>query len=324
LTASERVLVTGGAGFIGSHTVDLLIKRGVRVSVVDDLSSGRREHVHPAAEFHCVDVASERLDSVFRTVQPTHVIHLAAQTSVPASLKQPGLDAQVNVMGTLNVLERCVELGRRAGRPPKVVVACSAAMYGEPRYLPVDEEHPRVPQSFYGLHKSLILDYLRLYHDHYGLPYTALVYSNVYGPRQTHGSVIGMFVEAALSGVTPLIFGDGRQTRDFIFVSDVARANHRALLAADGEVLNISTGREVSINELCDIVATAASRPLRPVYAPPRPGDVRRSALSWRRAGRLLNWRPAVQLREGVRRTLADARASGGELEVAAAGPRRR
>jgi UDP-glucose 4-epimerase len=324
LKASERVLVTGGAGFIGSHTVALLIRRGLRVSVLDDLSSGRREYVHPAAEFHCVDVASGGLDPVFRTIQPTHVIHLAAQTSVPASLKQPGLDAQVNVMGTLNVLESCVELGRRAGRPPKVVVACSAAIYGEPRYLPVDEEHPRVPQSFYGLHKSLILDYLRLYHDHYGLPYTALVYSNVYGPRQTQGGVIGAFVEAALSGGTPLIYGDGRQTRDFVFVSDVARANHRALLAADGEVLNISMGREVSINELCDIVATAAARPLRPTYAPSRPGDVQRSALSCRKACRLLNWRPAVPLHEGVRRTLADVGPIGGELEVAIARLRQR
>lgn len=305
--AAERVLVTGGAGFIGSHTVDLLVSLGMHVAVVDNLSSGRRECVHPAAEFYQVDVASAGLRSVIRRFHPTHVMHLAAQTSAPLSMQRPALDARVNAVGTLNVLECCAEQGRREGRPPKVLVACSAAIYGEPRYFPVDEAHPRHPQSFYGLHKSLILDYLRLWQTHHETPYTALVYANVYGPHQPSGTVLSRFMEAATTNGEPVIYGDGLQTRDFVFVGDVARANHLALDRAAGDIINISSGLEVSINELCRIVSRVTGRRLQPVYAPGRPGDISRSVLSCGKALQTLGWQPAIPLEEGVRLTVQDS-----------------
>ena len=297
------VLVTGGAGFIGSHTVDLLVGLGMHVAVVDNLSSGRPEYVHPAAEFHRADVASASLRAIIRKVRPVHVIHLAAQTSVPLSMQRPTLDARVNAVGMLNVLDCCAELGRREGRSPKVVVACSAAIYGEPRYFPIDEEHPRNPQSFYGLHKSMILDYLRLYRVQHDVSYTALVYSNVYGPRQPRGTVMSGLLEAAMTDGAPTIYGDGSQTRDFVFVGDVARANLLALDKATGDVVNVSSGVEVSINDLCGIVSRAAGRPLRPVHASGRQGDIRRSVLSCRKALHSLGWRPATALDDGVRLT---------------------
>jgi len=293
--------VTGGAGFIGSHTVDLFVQTGMRVSVVDNLCSGHREYVHPAAEFFPVDITGARLATVFRRVQPDYVVHLAAQPSVPASLKNPVRDAETNAVGTLNVLECCVDQVRRGGPRPKVIVAGSAAIYGEPRYLPVDEEHPRQPQTFYGLHKAAIIDYLRLYRRHHRLPYAALVYANVFGPRQSPSGVISRFIAAALSGSRPLVYGDGRQTRDFVFVGDVARANYAALFKADGEVVNVGTGVEVPIAALCEVIAGITGHPLRPVHAPPRPGDIERSVLSTRKALLILNWRARVPLAEGIR-----------------------
>lgn len=293
-----RVLVTGGAGFIGSHIVEELVRAGHTTVVVDNLSSGRREQVRPEARFYSDDITSPTLAEIFAQERPEAVIHQAAQVSVAASVLDPVRDARVNVMGTLNVLEQC-----RAHDVRKVVFASSAAVYGDPVALPVDEDHPIKPASPYGLAKRVCEEYLRIYRKLHGLDYTVLRYANVYGPRQDalgEGGVVAIFTRRVVRGEPVEIHGDGGQTRDFVFVRDVARANLCALDRAGGEHINVSCGTETSIKNLLDVVAEAVGA--RPGYrqVAERPGDIRRSVLANARAEALLGWRPEVSLSDGL------------------------
>lgn len=273
-----KVLVTGGAGFIGSHIVELLVSQVYRVVVLDNLSTGSKTNLVSGVPFYQVDITSDELDQVFAAERPEFVIHHAAQVSVNASLQQPVLDGNINILGTINLLECC---DRHSVR--KVVYASSAAVYGDPTYLPVDEEHVIKPLSAYGISKHTVEHYLELYHRLKGLDYVALRYANVYGPRQDprlEGGVVAIFCDSMASSKPIEIYGDGKQTRDFIYVKDVARAN---LLAMEGKhtgIYNVSRGKQISLLELFNIIKELTSYSLEPKFAPARKGDIRFSCLS--------------------------------------------
>ncbi len=298
-----RVLVTGGAGFVGSHVVEALLSAGHQVAVVDTLTSGRADALPPGVRLYRVDVASPELDEVFQEERPQVVSHHAAQASVAVSVRDPMLDARTNVLGTLNVLHCCVRHG--VGRV--VFASTGGAIYGDPDHLPASEDHPPRPLSPYGVHKLCGEHQLAAYGRLYGLRWVALRYGNVYGPRQDpygEAGVVAIFCAAMLEGRQPVIFGDGEHTRDYVYAEDVARAN---LLAVEREVegvFNVATGRETSTRRVFDLVREATGFRGQPRYGPPRPGDVRRICLDVRRAEQVLGWRPRVGLEEGIARTV--------------------
>jgi UDP-glucose 4-epimerase len=296
-----KILVTGGAGFIGSHIVDNLIRENCEVTVVDDLSSGLTANLNPAADFLRLDIARDDLGPVF-AAGFDYVIHQAAQTMVPRSLLQPDHDCRVNVLGTVNLLEACRHSGVK-----RVVFASSAAVYGDVATIPVSEDAPTRPTSFYGLSKLVGERYLELYAQLYGLQYVVLRYANVYGERQGdagEGGVISIFTRSVHAGRPLIIFGDGGQTRDFIYVGDVAAANCQALFTPRANrVYNISSGTETSVNQLVDQLAAVSGRPVAKEYQPPREGDIYRSTLANAAALGHLGWRPRMSLGEGLAAT---------------------
>jgi UDP-glucose 4-epimerase len=300
-----KVLVTGGAGFIGSHLVDLLVSQDHDVAVVDNLIAGRRSNVNERARLYIEDVRSHEFRRVVARERPQVVFHQAAQTSVGKSMDDPLYDAEVNVIGLVNVLESCT-----AATVRKVVFASSGATYGNPDYLPLDEDHPLQPASPYGIAKLVAEHYLAYYRRHRGLEYTALRYGNVYGPRQdVHGEagVIAAFITDLLAGRTPTMHWDGKQLRDYVYVSDVARANLLASApgAGDGATYCISAGVGTTVNtiyaEVCRILAMSVT----PVHAPRRPGDLRAAYFDAGRAERELGWKANVSLADGLVRTAA-------------------
>lgn len=302
-----EALVTGGAGFIGSHIVDLLIAEGHEVTVVDNLRTGNRQNVNPRARFFEMDVASPYFASLIETVQPEVVFHQAAQMSVKASTDDPLYDAQVNVLGLVNVLEACATHGVR-----KVVFASSGATFGNPIYLPMDEDHPQRPESPYGISKMVGEQYLRYYALDRGVTFTALRYGNVYGPRQDsrgEAGVVAIFTRQLLTGQTPTIHWDGEQVRDYVYVRDVARANLLAATAGDGDCLCIGTGRGTTVNQIFDLLCDIVGTRVQPSRAPRRPGDLRTACFNPERAQRVLKWEPRVRLDEGLRETVAWFRA---------------
>jgi UDP-glucose 4-epimerase len=293
-----KVLVAGGAGFIGFHTVQALRAAGYLPVVVDNLSRGA---YLPRPPFYRADLLSFELRVILQKERPRAVIHLAAQADVGLSVADPLLDARENILASLHLLQGCAAAGTA-----KVVFASSAAVYGEPKRLPIDEEHPCRPTSPYGAAKLAVEHYLKVFRTLYGMEYTILRYANVYGPRQGlrgEGGVVAAFCGRLGEGLSVKIYGDGEQTRDFVYVGDVARANVLALTKADGETLNIGSGEEVSINRLSRLLQERFPGSPPPAYHPPRPGDLRRSALDPSRARRLLGWSPQVPLGEGLGET---------------------
>lgn len=297
-----RALITGGAGFIGSHIVELLVAAGDTVAVVDNLISGRRTNVHPRATFYCEDIGSSDFGRILARERPQVVFHQAAQMSVKKSTDDPVYDAQVNVMGLLNVLAACVANGVR-----KIVFASSGATFGNPDYLPLDEQHPLRPASPYGISKMVAEHYLAYYRQDHGLEYVALRYGNVYGPRQdAHGEagVIAIFTRQLLAGQVPVIHWDGEQVRDYVYVADVAKANVRAATAVHAGAYCIGTGVGTSVNQLYEQLCRALGVQVTPERAPRRAGDLRAAYFDIRLAERELGWRPRVTLDEGLARTV--------------------
>ena len=299
-----RVLVSGGAGFIGSHTVDALVARGVhQVSVIDALAAGKREQVNAGARFHEVDVRDA--DAVRKAIErerPEVLVHLAAQMDVRRSVADPAFDAQVNLVGFLNLMEA----GRANGLRRVVFSSTGGAIYGEQERFPCDEEHPLRPVSPYGVAKLATEKYLFFYRAQFGIDYVALRYANVYGPRQDpHGEagVVAIFCGRMLEGRAATIYGDGGQTRDYVFVDDVVRANLAALESAAAGAFNIGTGVETSVKQLHETLARIAGVSRAPEFAPARPGEQRRSVILPERAARELGWRPQVDLASGLART---------------------
>jgi UDP-glucose 4-epimerase len=298
-----RVVVTGGAGFIGSHLVDALVERGDQVLVVDDLSTGRQENVNPEADFRHLDVRAREAADAIREWGPEVLCHLAAMASVSRSVREPLLDADVNVVGGLHMLEAARETGARF-----IFASTGGALYGDATVLPTPETEPAWPVSPYGVAKLAFEHYLYCYRAQHGLGYVALRYANVYGPRQDpHGEagVVAIFCRRLLSGEQPVINGDGLQTRDYVFVGDVVRANLAAIESAECGHLNIGTGRQCDVNTLLRLVAERVGVEAVEVHGPPRPGDQRTSALDASRARSLLGWEPLVPLEQGLEETVA-------------------
>jgi UDP-glucose 4-epimerase len=292
-----RAIVTGGAGFIGSHVAEALIARGDEVHVLDDLSSGKRENVPPGTELHVGDIRDP--GDVFDAVRPELVFHLAAQASVSVSVVRPGFDAEVNVLGTVAVLEAA-----RAHGAQVVFSSTGGAIYGECD-RPATEHWERRPLSPYGTSKLAGEEYLAAWNRLHGTRHVSLRYGNVYGPRQDpHGEagVVAIFLRAVADGRRPTIFGDGSQERDYVYVGDVARAT-LAATALDGRVVNIATGRATSVLELVDTMRRATGREIAPHHGPERLGDLRRSVLDPGLAARVLGWQPEVSLEDGLRST---------------------
>ncbi|HVC34337.1 MAG TPA: NAD-dependent epimerase/dehydratase family protein [Chloroflexota bacterium] len=298
-----RMLVTGGAGFIASHVVDLLIAAGNDVAVVDNFATGKRSNLNVRADFYEADLVSPSIEYVLATVRPEIVFHHAAQMSVKASTADPLHDARVNVLGLVNLLQACTATGVR-----KLVFASSGATYGNPVYLPMDEDHPQLPASPYGITKLMSEHYLRYYALERGLAFTVLRYGNVYGPRQdSHGEagVIAIFARQLLLGQAPTIHWDGEQVRDYVYVADVARANFLAATAGDGRCYCIGTGVGTSVNRLYQLLSDTLGVAIPPRRAPRCPGDLRTAYFDSSRARRELGWEPTVKLREGLHETLS-------------------
>jgi len=299
-----KILVTGGAGFIGSHTTDALVAAGHSVAVLDNLSAGKREQVNPAARFYQIDLReADRVKEAVAKEKPAAIFHLAAQMDVRRSVADPVYDAQVNLVGMLNLMEAARVNGLRR----VIFSSTGGAIYGEQEAFPCDEDHPTRPLSPYGVAKLATERYLFFYKVQYGIDYLAMRYANVYGPRQDpHGEagVVAIFCGRMLAGKPVTIFGTGEQTRDYVFVADVVQANVAALDAAVTGAVNIGTGLETSVNRLFEELA-GSSYELKPVYAPARPGEQQRSVISPARAARELNWHSRVTLADGLSRTLA-------------------
>ncbi|MBI4524211.1 MAG: NAD-dependent epimerase/dehydratase family protein [Deltaproteobacteria bacterium] len=298
-----KFLVTGGAGFIGSHVVDALLGHGYEVAVIDDLSTGKRENLNPQATFYNVDIVSTEVADIFAEERPHVVYHHAAQMDVRRAVREPQLDAMVNVVGSVNILE----CGRRSGVRKLIYASTGGAVYGEPAYLPVDEAHPLAPLSPYGLTKHAFESYLALYGRLYGVPYTVLRYPNVYGPRQNpHGEagVVAIFIQRILAGDRPTIFGDGKKTRDYTYIDDVVAANLLVINRGDNRVYNVGWGREVSDCEIFSTVRDAVGATVEPRFDQKRPGEIDRICLDSRKIQGELGWQPRVSLQDGVRETV--------------------
>jgi len=306
--AGSRALVTGGAGFIGSHIVDRLVASGQTVCVVDDLSTGSAGNIPAGPQFERVDICDPAaLRDVFTRFKPEVVFHAAAQTDVRRSVREPDFDARVNVLGGLNVLRAAI-----AGRARRLVYASSAAVYGAPNTMPVSETHATNPISEYGASKLAFEHYLSAFAARGLIEYAALRYANVYGPRQRsdgEAGVVSVFTRQMLAGEPVTIFGDGTKTRDYVYVGDVVEATLRAAAGPRGVVANVGWGREVSDLDLFRAVAAATKYPNEPIYAADRAGDIARSCLDPTLARRTWDWRASVPLEDGLRRVVEHARA---------------
>ncbi|MCK4257399.1 MAG: SDR family oxidoreductase [Halanaerobiales bacterium] len=297
-----NILVTGGAGFIGSNIVDELIELGKKVVVIDNLSTGKLENLNPKAKFYQMDILSSDIQEVFKTEKITHVIHHAAQIDVRRSMQEPVFDGQNNILGTINLLETC-----RKHNVEKIIYASSAAVYGEPDYLPILEDNPIKAMSAYGVSKHTPEHYIRMYSSIYGLKYTILRYANVYGPRQDakgEGGVISIFIDKVLAGESAIVFGDGEQTRDFIFVKDIVNANIQALTKGDNQLVNISCNRQDSVNRLLQVLEDIMGFSIQTVYAKEREGEIRDSYLDNKKAKKVMGWSPEYDLYRGLKETI--------------------
>lgn len=309
--------MTGGAGFIGSHVVDAYLAAGHEVAVLDNMSTGREDNVNPDARVRRVDVRDlAQVQAAVTAFKPEIVNHHAAQSEVPKSVADPGYDAQVNVVGGLNVLRASVDAGVR-----KVIFSSTGgALYGEPDVVPADEDHPIRPLSPYGTSKYAFEQYLGTFHRTFGLTFTTLRYANVYGARQDfaaeEGRVVAIFASRMIEGKPVTVDGDGNQSRDMIHVGDVAMANIAALDRGDGGTYHVSTGIPVTVNDLFRKLAILTEYRLEPRFGPARKGDVYRIALDNRRAADELGWQPRINLEEGLRLTVDYFREAIGRLSA--------
>ncbi len=299
----SKVLVTGGAGFIGSHLVDRLLSEGYRVAVVDDLSGGSLKNLNPAVTFYHTDLAQPSFHDIFSREEPDVVFHLAARVSVTGSIEDPVDNAEVNVLGTLRLLEAA----RRNGIEKLIYSSTGGAIYGNPQSNPCSEDTPALPLSPYGLSKRIAEEYIDFYHHHFRLNHTILRYGNVYGPRQDprgEAGVIAIFSQTMLEGRQPIIYGDGEQERDFIYVDDVVEANMQAINRGHNQIFNIGAGEGVSINRIFHLLREGLNYPQEAKHRPHRPSEVHKIFLDCARARQHLRWEPRTSLAEGLRQTL--------------------
>ncbi len=298
-----KALVTGGAGFIGSNFVDLLVENGLDVVVIDDLSSGKKENLNKKAKFYEMNITSPGVRDMFKAEKPEIVFHFAAQISVSLSVREPLLDADVNLIGSINLLQSCVDFGAK-----KFVFSSSGGtVYGEVPGAAATEENPFNPVSPYGISKMALEYYLKFFNSQHGLNFTSLRYGNVFGPRQDpHGEagVVAIFAKAMFEGKTPTINGDGKYERDYVYVKDVARANYACIERGHNGAFNIGTGKTSDVNDVYEALREEIGYPHPANYGPARAGDLRRSVLDITRAKNELGWAPLETLKSGIKPTV--------------------
>jgi UDP-glucose 4-epimerase len=298
-----NILVTGGAGFIGSHIVDAYIQEGHRVVILDNLSTGKREQVHPDATFYALDLMDPKIKDIFEQENIEAINHHAAQISVTQSVANPSFDAEINIVGSLKLLELAA-----AHKIRKFIFASTGgALYGEQDYYPADENHPTEPMSPYGIAKLTVERYLNFYRENFNVLPTILRYSNVYGPRQDpHGEagVVAIFCKQLLKDQNPVVFGDGEQTRDFVSVFDVVNANVKALSENCTGTYNVGTGEETSVNTIASSLIKASGKALSPQHNPPRMGEQSRSSIDPGKFKKEHDWQPIQPLDKGLKDTL--------------------
>ncbi len=299
-----KIVVTGGAGFIASHIVDAYVARGHQVHVFDDLSTGQTANLNAEAVLHQVDIGGKQAARLIEEIKPEVLNHHAAQMDVRHSVADPAFDARVNILGFLNLLEA----SKNAGVKKVIFASSGGAVYGEQEAFPAPETHATNPASPYGVSKRAGELYLSYYHQAFHLPYIALRYANVYGPRQStkgESGVVAIFLSALLNGNAPVINGDGRQTRDYVYVGDVVAANVAALGSSFVGPINIGTGIETDVVTIFELLRDEVGSEIEARHGPAKPGEQRRSALDCRLAGQVLGWRPQIPLREGLKKTAA-------------------
>jgi len=298
----RKILVTGGAGFIGGHLVDRLIKQGHQVIVVDNLSTGKRENLNPKAKFYKTDICSPKISQIFQKEKLQIVFHYAAQVDVRKSVRDPVSDAKINILGTLNILNNC-----KKSKVKKFIFASTVGVYGEPKTLPVKENHPLNPLAPYPISKLAIEKYLNFYQTQ-GLDFVSLRCSNIYGPRQPteigEGGVIAIFINKILKGERPIIFGPGLQTRDFLYIDDAVETAILALKAKSGSIYNVGTNKEITINNLLKLIAKILKKNVKPIFQPLRQGEIIKSRIDFSKIKKELGWQPSHTLEEGLDETI--------------------
>ena len=303
MSKKKKILVTGGAGFIGSNLVDELIKKNYKVVVVDDLSFGKRKYVNKKAKFYKLSIENKKLKEVFRKEKPQIVFHLAAQKDVRKSVADPIFDAQINILGSLNLLENCLKY-----KVKKFIFTSSGgAIYGDTKKVPTPEDHPEWPISPYAVAKLTIDKYLHFYHQVYGLKYVSLRLANIYGPRQDaegEAGVVAIFINKLLKGKRPIINGDGKQTRDYVYVDDVVRACLLSFKNKITGIYNIGTSKETSVNQLFRKLIKIDKFKIKEKYGPAMPGEQMRSNLSYKKAQKEMGWQSRINLDEGLKKTI--------------------
>jgi UDP-glucose 4-epimerase len=298
-----KIVVTGGAGFIASHVVDAYIENGHKVFVIDDFSTGQKQNLNPRAQVESADISDAKAAQLIRDWKPNVLNHHAAQMDVRRSVADPAFDARVNIVGFINLLEAAKD----AGVNQVIFSSSGGAIYGDGEPIPSDEEHPTVPLSPYGVSKLAGEFYLAYYRVAFGLRSVALRYANVYGPRQSskgEAGVVAIFISQLLAGHNPVINGDGKQTRDYVYVGDVVRANIAALETTHVGPVNIGTGAETDVVTLCELLREGLGSPIEPIHGPAKLGEQRRSCLEASLAQKVLRWTPQVSLKEGLQKTI--------------------
>jgi UDP-glucose 4-epimerase len=315
-----KILVTGGAGFIGSHLVDKLIEKGYQVVVIDNLSTGKKENLNPKAKFYQADICDPKISEIFQKEKPEIVFHFAAQIDVRKSVENPIDDANINILGSLNLIQNFIRTSiswsnsnnsNIQASPTFIFASSGGAIYGEADIIPTPETHPENPESPYGIAKLTIEKYLHFYKKTYGLNYISLRFSNIYGPRQNskgEAGIVAIFTDKILDNKSPTIFGTGDQTRDFLFVKDAVTA---AILALNAElpqdvspIFNVGTGVETSINQIFKLLTKEIKKDIKPKYAPAKKGDLMRSCLDISKIKKVFSWQPKYKLKEGLRETI--------------------
>lgn len=302
-----KVIVTGGAGFIGSHLVDKLIKKGHKVAVIDNLSSGKKENLNPKAKFYKVDICSPKIAEIFKIERPEIVYHYAAQIDVRKSTENPMEDAKINILGSLNLIQNLTSNIKHQTSRLKFIFASSVGVYGEPKTLPVKENHPLNPVAPYPVTKLAVEKYLN-YYQNQGLDFVSLRYSNIYGPRQLsggEGGVVAIFIDKILKRERPIIFGSGNQTRDFLYVDDAVKAAILALKAPAGSIYNVGTNKEITVKALLKLISNILNKKVKPIFQPLRQGEIIKSRTDYSKIKKELGWQPKYNLEKGLKETVA-------------------
>ena len=308
----KKTLITGGAGFIGSHLVDRLIKEGHKVVVIDNLSTGKKGNLNKKAKFYKVDICSPQISQIFKKEKPEIVFHFAAQIDVRKSAGNPIKDAKINILGALNIIQNFISVNppshqRKSAFLKKLIFASSVGVYGEPKALPVKENRPLSPIAPSPITKLAIEKYLNCYQSQ-GLDFVSLRYANVYGPRQHskigEGGIIAIFINKILKNEKPIIFGRGNQTRDFLYVDDAVEAAILALKAPSGSIYKVGTNKEVTITSLLKLILKILNKKINPIYKPLRKGEILKSRIDYSKIKKELDWKPRYNLEKGLEETI--------------------